>query len=554
MFNWKRNKEKLSVNNSISAILIDKILEEQENEEQKNRLLRFENQTKTLAEVGLKKEMTQTITNHAGEKAYTVSPALELYSAVATSTFSDKFYEKNDARIARLRKLIAQNEPEFVAKLAIYAREKMYLRSVPLVLAVELSKRTNGTDLVSRLTNRTVQRADEITELLAYYAAANERQAAPKQLGKLSKQLQKGLAEAFNKFDEYQLAKYNRDGAVKLKDALFLVHPKAKDEAQQAIFNKLAKDELATPYTWETELSALGQQKFESDEAKKLAFRSKWEELIDSGKLGYMALMRNLRNILEAEVSPNHVEKVADTLTNAKLIAKSKQLPFRFLSAYRELKAVKSSFTPVILQALETAIVASVENMRGFGYNTNVVIACDVSGSMQQPISPKSKILLYDIGLLLGMLLQSKCKNVSSGMFGDSWKIVPLPTKGVLSNVDEFYRRAGEVGYSTNGYLVIKDLIQRKQKADKVMLFTDVQLWNSNNTNDTFGKLWLEYKATIAPNAKLYLFDLAGHGQMPEVEQNDVYLIAGWSDKVFDVLEALEDGEKALIEIRDIEI
>jgi 60 kDa SS-A/Ro ribonucleoprotein len=502
-----------------------------------------------------KNKKETVITNHAGEKAYTVSPAMELYSAVATSTFSDKFYEKNDVRIARLRKLIAQNEPEFVAKLAVYAREKMYLRSVPLVLAVELSKHTNGTDLVSRLTNRTVQRADEITELLAYYAAANERQTAPKQLGKLSKQLQKGLAEAFNKFDEYQFAKYNRDSAVKLKDALFLVHPKAKSEAQQLIFNKLAKGELATPYTWETELSALGQQKFQSDKAKKAAFAEKWEELIDSGKLGYMALMRNLRNILEAEVSANHIEKVVDTLTNANLIAKSKQLPFRFLSAYRELKVVKSCFTPVILQALETAIVTSVENMHGFGYNTNVVIACDVSGSMQQPISPKSKVMLYDIGLLLGMLLQSKCKNVSSGMFGDSWKIVPLPTKGVLSNVDEFYRREGEVGYSTNGYLVIKDLIQRKQKADKVMLFTDVQLWNSNGTNDTFGNLWAEYKATIAPNAKLYLFDLAGHGQMPlRVEKNGVHLIAGWSDKVFDVLEALEDGQNALREIRDIEI
>jgi 60 kDa SS-A/Ro ribonucleoprotein len=496
----------------------------------------------------------EATTNYAGEKAYSISPALELYSAVATSTFSDKFYEKNDVRIERLRTLITQNDPEFVAKLAIYAREKMYLRSLPLVLTVELSKQTSGSNLISRLTGRAVQRADEITEILAYYAVANARTNTPNPLSKLSKQLQKGLAISFNKFDEYQFAKYNRDGAVKLKDALFLVHPKAKDEAQQSIFNKLANDELATPYTWETELSALGQQTFESEDAKNAAVSQKWEELITSQKLGYMALMRNLRNILEANVSPAHIEMVCNTLSDASKVTKSKQLPFRYLSAFRELKGLQNPFTNVVLQALETAIVASISNLRGFDYNTNIVIACDVSGSMQQAISAKSKVMLYDIGLLLGMLLQSKCKNVTAGMFGDTWKTIAMPTQNVLANVNEFYRREGEVGYSTNGYLVIKDLIERKQKADKIMLFSDAQLWNSNVDGQSFEKLWLAYQSTIAPNAKLYIFDLAGHGQMPlRIEQNGVHLIAGWSDKVFDVLEALENGQNALSEIEKIE-
>ena len=124
-------------------------------------------------------------------------------------------------------------------------------------MAVELSKHAHGGDgLVGDLTSRIVQRADEITELLAYYSIANSRTEL-KKLNKLSKQLQRGLSAAFNKFDEYQFAKYNRDAAIKLKDALFLVHPKAKDESQQALFDKIVQDELAIPYTWETELSAL---------------------------------------------------------------------------------------------------------------------------------------------------------------------------------------------------------------------------------------------------------------------------------------------------------
>ncbi len=87
---------------------------------------------------------------------------------------------------------------------------------------------------------------------------------------------------------------------MKLKDALFLVHPKAVSEGQQAIFNKIAKGELEVPYTWEAELSALGQVKFLSEKEKALAFRAKWEELVSSGKLGYMALLRNLRNIIRS--------------------------------------------------------------------------------------------------------------------------------------------------------------------------------------------------------------------------------------------------------------
>ena len=252
----------------------------------------------------------------------------------------------------------------------------MYLRSVPLVLAVELAKASSGNSIVSKTVNGIVKRADEITELLAYYQVANSR-TGTKKLNKLSKQIQKGLSNAFNRFDEYQFAKYNRPAEIKLRDALFLVHPKAKDEAQQMLFNKIAQNELATPYTWETELSMLGQANFENERAKRAAFKSKWEELIESDKLGYMALIRNLRNILEAEVSYDHIRKVCDYLSNANAVANSKQLPFRFLSAYREIKVLTSIHTVMVLGALEDAVAASAMNMKGFDQSMQVLIACD---------------------------------------------------------------------------------------------------------------------------------------------------------------------------------
>ena len=492
-------------------------------------------------------------TNYQGAPAYTLTPEIELYTAVATAGLSDTFYEKSGKRLERIQALIQKNDAEFVAKLAVYARTQMYLRSVPMVLAIELAKTNNGNGLVGKTVNGVVQRADEIAELLAYYQIANKR-VGTKKLNKVSKQVQKGLALAFNKFDEYQFAKYNRAAEVSLRDALFLVHPKAAGEEQQAVFNKIANNTLQTPYTWETELSALGQHKFANEREKAAAFKAKWEELIMSNKMGYMATMRNLRNMLEANVSYKHIEKVAAYLGNANAVARSKQLPFRFLAAYRELKELKNANVSILLDALEDAVSASAANIAGFNGNTSVVIACDVSSSMQQPVSAKSKILLYDVGLMLGMLLQSRCKRVASGMFGDRWKIINMPKRNVLSNVNEYYKREGEVGYATNGYLVIDDLLRRNEVVDKVMLFTDVQLWSTGFVGNALETKWKAYKK-IAPNAKLYLFDLAGHGNTPlSTHRNDVYLIAGWSDKVFDVLAAMENGQNAVEHIRKVDL
>jgi 60 kDa SS-A/Ro ribonucleoprotein len=495
----------------------------------------------------------EQVTNFAGAKAFVLTPELELYVTVATTSLSDQFYGHAEDRLDRVRGLIAKNDAVFVAKLAVYAREQMYLRSVPLVLAVELAKQHSGNGVVGKLVNRVVRRADEITELLAYYALANDRKGI-KKLNKLSKQVQKGLGNAFNKFDEYQFAKYNRDAEVKLRDALFLVHPKAKDKSQQVLFDKIVKDELQTPYTWETELSVLGQEKFGSSALKEAAVRAKWEELIFSNKMGYMAILRNLRNILEADVSGEALDKVCKYLSNTGAVANSKQLPFRFLSAWRELKELKNGRVNKVLDALDEAVLAAAVNIAGYDEDTKVVIAVDVSGSMQRGVSAKSKIMNYDIGLMLAMLLQNRCGNVMVGMFGDTWKVINVSRKNILTNVQEFYHREGEVGYSTNGYLVIKDLLARNKVVDKVMMFTDCQLWNSNNTGENITGLWKQYKQ-IAPGAKLYLFDLAGYGNIPlNVQRDDVFLIAGWSDKIFNVLSAVEKGADAVDLIHNIEV
>lgn len=500
------------------------------------------------------KEM-KTEKNYEGAKAYAMTPELELYTAVVTASLSDSFYEKQDERTERIADLIGKVSPEFVARLAVYTRTEMHLRSIPMLLLVELAKVHNGDNLVARAVENTVLRADEIMELLMCYQWRNPSGDERKKLGKLSRQIQNGLQRSFNRFDEYQFAKYDRDNLeVKLRDALFLVHPKAKDENQQQLFDKIVNKQLETPYTWETEFSALGQKKFESEELKQKAIREKWEELINSDKLGYMALLRNLRNILQADVSLLEMQKVTNRLSDAEQVAKSKQLPFRYLSAYREIENVNSPLSAMIMNALEAAVKSSAQNIEGFDENTRVLLASDVSGSMGSPISQRSTVRHYDIGLLLSMLFRSRCKQVVAGIFGNDWEVVNMPNDNILMATRKLESLCNTVGFSTNGYKVVDWLIERQMVMDKVMMFTDMQMWDNTGRYKAFEDSWKKYKQ-MAPDAKLYLFDLNGYGQLPlRLAEPDVYLIAGWSDRVFDVLSAIDKGGDALSVINEVKV
>ena len=521
--------------------------------------------------------------NFEGEKAYNLSPELDLYSQVCTASLQPKFYSSNtEEQLNRLRKTIAKVNPELVCKLAVYAREKMYLRSIPLVLIVELLKNFNdgkqcgsrNSAFLRKSTTRVIQRADEITEILSYFTYANNRTSS-KKLNKLPNLLKKAVGTSFNKFDEYQLAKYNRNNAIKLRDALFLTHPKPKDSNQEKIFKKLVEDNMDVPYTWEVEFSKLGQQKFISEVEKNKVFAAKWEELVKSNRLGYMALLRNLRNILKYGTNKSLVKLLCEKISDPVGVEKSKQLPFRFWSAYRSIgnepkrkMGFYSNFdlttdtidldpfaAKEINKALEKAVKLSVGNIKGFEEDTRVLIACDVSGSMQDPISKNSTVMMYDIGLLLGQLLQFKCKNVLTGFFGDSWKLTDLTSNSVLNNTMNLYRREGEVGYSTNGWKVINWLNTKNIEVDKIMIFTDCQLWNSSIYTGDFKGEWKTYSKNY-PNCKLYLFDLQGYGKVPldVIEDNRVHLISGWSDKIFEIMDSIENGVNAIDFIKNIKI
>ncbi len=577
-----------------------------------------------MARFNLKNEQVR---NEEGAPATGLHPQLALYTNVCTSLLQPKFYRPDtQANLDELRNLIRNNNPLFVAKLAVYARTKMNLRTVPLVILAELSRLYSHTEVLKKAVAQVISRPDEITELMAYYAKANDRT----DMKKISWQLRKGIKQAFNKFDEYQFAKWNRKGMVTLKDALKLLRPVPKDNDQGDIFGKVCADDLDVPYTWESEFCQLGRevnqgiinflkeslpemkeiQELNSlnkimlvikdvtgqdskgiklydklcikvNDVKQGAKKAKWEELIDSKRMPYQATLMNLRNFLQYDVSVPHINKVAWFLSNPESVQKSKMFPFRYLSAYRALKGNKvemhnaryggyireigrnpldvSGFdqkkVDILLDALEKAAKESISNIPMFADDQRVLIACDVSSSMWAPVSKKSAITNYDIGLFMGLLLKKKYSQSTIGIFGDDWKVKDLEGYGCLEGVDKLYGIEGEVGYSTHGHKVIDWINNNGNVYDRVMFFTDGQMYQDNRELNTIPAMWAKYKEHINPDAKLYLFDLAGYRNQPiAINENDTYIIGGWSTEIFNVLKNIEDGKMALDAINSIEL
>ena len=263
---------------------------------------------------------------HEGAPAKRISPDQALRRSVLSCLLWEKeFYEDGKSIADRIIESAAQCNAETVSALAIEARNVHGLRHVPLLLLTDMIRR--GGAGVADTVAQTIRRADEMAELVSIYWRDGKRP--------LSKQMKLGLAHAFGKFSEYQLAKYDRDGPVRLRDVLFLTHPKPKDAEQEALFKRVAERSLVTPDTWEVGLSG-GADK-----------RETFERLIREGKLGYLAVLRNLRNMVDAGCDMALIKDAIVARKGADLV-----FPFRYVAAARACPQLE----PVIDQALCEAV------------------------------------------------------------------------------------------------------------------------------------------------------------------------------------------------------
>lgn len=459
---------------------------------------------------------TVKTTNKSGHAAYAMTDKAKLVTQVLTSFFNEeKYYGDNSNELIQTAQAVIKQSPGFVANLARYARKEMHLRSVSHVLTALIAHETEGKPYTRAVVGDVVERPDDITEILAYTLATYKKP--------IPNALKRSLAAAIGKFNEYQIAKYNGGNKdVKFKDVLRLVHAKPANEEQNKLYNKIINDTLPVAERWETELSKDGN------------IKEVWERLIEGNKLGYMAMLRNLRNIINAQ--PSNIGKVFEKLANKEAVLKSKQLPFRFYSAYREVSKLPNVGSK-ILDVLETAIEYSCENLPKLKGTT--VIAIDTSGSMGWAISSKSDVQCNDIARLLAAMASYICEDAIVYTFDTSIKKIVFSSKaGIITKAMSI----PNLGGGTNLRLTLQAMLQHNIRADRLIMISDNEINSGwSGYSQTCQPLADQYRAKINKDFWVHAIDLMGYGTQQFIG-GKTNIVAGWNEKVLEFISLAEEG------------
>lgn len=455
-----------------------------------------------------------------GASAVHITPVQQLRRLCLTNMlWEDAFYIDGKAVATAIKETIDRVPPEVVATLAVEARNQQKLRHLPLFLVRELIRQKDKpAGIVADTLAQVIQRPDELAEFLAIYWK-DARKDEKKNKGGLLKnvplaaQVKKGLARAFRKFDAYQLSKWNQDGAIKLRDVMFLVHPKPKDAAQAAIWKQLVDKTLAPADTWEVKLSA--------GEGKKTVAQKgeKWVEMLESGKMGALALLRNLRNMLDAGVD---VSKITAALQTANY---EKVLPFRFVAA--------AQAAPKIEDAIEQAFLACTAQRPKLAGKTILVV--DTSGSMYGAgnISKHSDMTRVHAAGALAAIIRETCEQPviyctagndlarkhATGLVPNrrGFSLVDLIAKGGMSEL-------GGGGIFLEQCLAF--IAEKEKTADRIIVITDEQDCDSPGKKpegvNAFGKFNYLINISVEKN---------GIGYKPKWLHID-----GWSEHVLDFI------------------
>lgn len=460
-------------------------------------------------------------TNLAGGEAYAESPKLELISLILTSLVQDQFYRKADDGITRVAELLKQVEPEFAAKAAVFARQEYGMRSISHVVAGELGRYASGAKWKRAFYTAVVRRPDDVTEILAYWKSRGGK--------KIPSAMKYGLASAFDKFDDYQIAKYKGEGrGIKLVDAVNLLHPRPTDKNRTAL-SLLVKGELKATETWEAKLSAAGK----NDEEKEGA----WRSLLVERRLGYMALLKNLRNIVQQ--APELVPVACEQLRDEQAIRKSLVFPFRYITAMREVEKLPG--TQDVLRSLSAAANVAVQNVPTLPGKT--LVAIDVSGSMAAPVAGNKDTSCADVAIMFGAALAQK--GADTLIFSNAAQYVSVRGRDLFGDIATIKQHANPAG--TNFHAIF----QTADRAyDNIVILSDMQAWMRMDGLLRLGgnprQSLSAYREKFSCNPRIYSFDLAGYGTLQFPEAN-VYCVAGFSDRVFDLMKELADDRQAMI-------
>lgn len=512
--------------------------------------------------------------NRAGGEAFSINdPSLRMLTMLGSSFFNEpNYYGKSAdgedaslglsadaAHMIETAKQIARGDnPRDLLALALWARSEMNIRSTPQVLLAVAASEPKTKPFVRQYARKIVQRADEVRQVFAAYLALFAGGVAQnKRNQKLPNSLKRGLADAIGKFSEAQLMKYDSDERPTFKDVLRMIDRGKDFGLPQPVYKYLVSGEVVDPSATPVIAArkALAKKTSFDDEARALieASHANWEVVLSQfggssravwdvvlPQMGYMALLRNLRNMLQAGVDP---AKLAERIADPREVAKSKQLPFRFYTASKMLHdaGLLKGKNGVVGEALETALVHAATALPRLTGVT--VIASDNSGSMSSPVSAKSVVTHQAASNMLAAIAQRISDDAHVIVFGESARLVPVTVSdSILSAMNK--QASTNVGHATNAHKVLELMIEKKIVADRLVLFSDMQCYSSTGGPQTFSGSVANYRSKLNPSLVVHSVDLAGYGTSALTTADPrVNLVSGFSEKI---LRTIGEFERAL--------
>lgn len=513
---------------------------------------------------------TQEVVNAQGGAAIKLAPELEMVGLLATG-LDGRFYEKEsdrETRLVNVIKAVGKKDPELVAKALVYARSVMGQRSVTHVGAVAAQSVLTGNPLATRFYGKRdrkenrggiVYRLDDILEIVAYYFLRNPGKPLPNAM-------RRGFKRALEATDTYELAKYQGSGkAVSLVDIVNLVRPKPSEKMQET-FKKLMKGELKQFNTSEDKNTKSGQEiaekvktgkitKAQAEVELKEAKADNWKQLIEEGTLGYLALLRNLRNIVT--VASDEVFTMAlEMLVDEKRVRKSLVFPHQIDIAFEVLMAantIPQSRKLRLLTAVDKAYGLAIPNLTElFTYGKTAVVV-DTSSSMRShtvnmDINSKRTLInskVVDKASLIGATL---VKGIGADLYSfdyDCRRMTynPLDTINTIKN---------SIVQRTNGGDTIFESIFRALdgKYDRIFVISDMQGGDSILAKSSYQSYVNKYGQPY-----IYSIDLQGYGNTMFKQSNKLINLYGYSADIYEMIKSAEINPRAILdEIRKIVI
>ena len=466
--------------------------------------------------------------------------------------------------------------PEDLLIIARWLRKHMNIRITPQVLLVIASRLDETKGFVRKYAPEIIVRPDEVKTVWLVHRFFFG-------LKTMSNGLARGVTDAIAKFGERGMMKYDGPDFPKWFDILQVCHKRRKDYplpdpvAKYFITGKVT-DPKATPViaarkalgklkTWGPRAQGYAKTSMVNWEVLLTQFpdakREVWQFLIDEKLLGYMAMMRNMRNILEAKVSHEHVAKVSQFISHKDAVARSKQLPFRYMSARKFLAQAQGADMADMNELAAAVELASNYACENINLPGTTVIFADNSGSMDQPVSGKSKITCADAANTLCGIVAKGAQRPYVVAFGTAPCPVHFTKNDTVLRIADKVASANTQGCSTNGHLCVEWMIREGIVADRVIFLSDMQLWNDRSGGyggysrySSVADVWPKYLQSSAEAKKTWLhcIHLNGYGDSIVDEGAHVNQLAGFTEKVFDMLRVTEglDGEDPLPTVEQI--